>query len=116
MSQAFPEIVVVENGELMGALDIRHTEFHLSIYADRAISFGKKFGFHDSYQLVINNDGLTSYRFVKEHCPRCMVEHPTFKISKKGSNLLNVQLLSVNEPYAIKEDVFIYNEIKFSCV
>lgn len=115
MSRVFPEIMVCKDGQPIGALDIRHTEFHLSIFADRGMTFGAPLDLNTSYQLQINNGGIASYKFVNEYCPRCIVEHPVFKSSEVGTDTLDVRLLRVSAPYDIGHDMFIYNEIKFTC-
>lgn len=116
MSRSFPEINVLRDGEVIGALDVRSVEFHTSILADRAVSFVSTFEENTQYQIHINNGGLTSTYFVKEFCARCNVDHYVMK-DKTESNIdtLDVKLLRGSTPYPIMTDMFIYNDLKFIC-
>ncbi len=128
MSRTFPEIKVTLDGEAIGALDVRHVDFHVAILASRAMSFGKTFSKNTRYQLHLNNGGVTHSYFVKEYCQMCATEHSVIKDIgpynasgyffdvQETEETLDVKLLRDSTPYSIATDIFIYNDLKFVCI
>ncbi len=116
------------DGEAIGALDIKHTDFHVAILASRAMSFGKTFSKNTRYQLKLNNGGVTHSYFVKEYCKFCSTEHYAIKDLapynesgyffdiQEAEETLDVKLLRDSTPFFLATDIFIYNDLKFVCI
>ena len=128
MSRVFPEMAVLLDGEPIGGLDLKHTDFHVSIHATRAMSFGKVFYKNTRYQLKLNNGGVANSYFVKDFCKICGTDHYVIKDigsyhmsgyvfdDQEAEDTLNVKLLRDSTPYALALDIFIYNDLKFICM
>ena len=111
MYRSMPSISILKDGIVIGALDIRHTDFHTVIRADRAMCFGEAFAEGTAYQINIK----TGEAFNKEFCAQCSNEHYVVKKSGAAITTLDVRLLRGSTPYALNEDIFIYNDLQFIC-